>query len=162
MVYSNQHKKMTVIETIQEMEDWEGLCYNNTGFILDTRPSNIPCAGLGLYALQTIPKDTLIGFYEGELRCGKAAKVTDYSFELSRTYFLDACDYPRCYIAMVNDAHGTGFDNNCEFRMVTHDEKGRRLPAKDRRIALFTLRKIRRNEELFAAYGNDYWETRCL
>ena len=45
---------------------------NNTKHILNVEPSNIKCAGNGIFTYKDIPKETLIGYYEGTLK--KASK----------------------------------------------------------------------------------------
>jgi SET domain-containing protein len=124
--------------------------YNNTLFKMDVRPSQIKAAGLGLYALEVIPPDALIGYYEGVLT-RDASLLSPYSFEVSPRYFIDAQRYPRCYIAMVNDARNSEHEYNCEFRMESYRE------IKKRKIVLYSIKEIQPNTELFANYGEDYW-----
>ena len=133
--------------------------YNNTNFKLYIKKSNIKKAGNGLYTLEPIPKDTLIGYYEGKILKG-SANITDYSFEISSRYFIDASEYPRCYIAMINDSHNSKYMNNCEFRIVYYNHKHKPLSAKERKVALYSISDINKNEELLASYGDDYWTTR--
>lgn len=133
--------------------------YNNTNFKLYIKKSNIKKAGKGLFTLEHIPKDTLIGYYEGIIT-KSSSNITDYSFEISSRYFIDASNYPRCYIAMINDAYNTTYKNNCEFRIVYYNNKNKPLHIKDRKIALYSITDINKNDELLASYGEDYWLTR--
>ena len=91
---------------------FDNFYYNNTKFILDIKPSNIKNGGNGLFSLQNIPNETMIGYYKGDILSGNN-KVTDYSFQISKKYFIDAKEFPRCYIAMINDAKNSQFVNNC-------------------------------------------------
>lgn len=132
---------------------FENFFYNNTNFILNVKKSNIKNAGNGLYSVQNIPKDTMIGFYKGNILFGNN-KITDYSFEISPKYFIDASEFPRCYIAMINDAQNSQFVNNCEFRMIENKIK------KNNKICLYSIKDIKKGDELFASYGEEYWKTR--
>jgi SET domain-containing protein len=60
---------------------------------------------------------------------------------------------------MINDAHGSKFKNNCEFRMELKDKNGK-YKCHERKICLYTLRKIKFGEELYASYGEEYWGSR--
>lgn len=132
---------------------FDNFYYNNTKFILDIKPSNIKNGGNGLFSLQNIPNETMIGYYKGDILSGNN-KVTDYSFQISKKYFIDAKEFPRCYIAMINDAKNSQFVNNCEFRIIEKKIK------KNNKICLYSIKDIKRCDELFASYGDEYWTTR--
>lgn len=134
---------------------FENFYYNNTKFILDIKPSNIKNGGNGLFSLQNIPNETMIGYYIGDILSGNN-KVTDYSFEISKKYFIDAKEFPRCFIAMINDAKNSQFVNNCEFRIIEKKIK------KNNKICLYSIKDIKRYDELFASYGDEYWTTRHI
>ena len=134
---------------------FENFYYNNTKFILDIKPSNIKNSGNGLFSLQNIPNETMIGYYIGDILYGNN-KVTDYSFQISKKYFIDAKEFPRCYIAMINDAKNSQFVNNCEFRIIEKKLK------KNNKICLYSIKDIKRSDELFASYGDEYWTTRNI
>jgi SET domain-containing protein len=134
---------------------FENFYYNNTKFILDIKPSNIKNSGNGLFSLQNIPNETMIGYYVGDILSGNN-KVTDYSFQISKKYFIDAKEFPRCYIAMINDAKNSQFVNNCEFRIIEKKIK------KNNKICLYSIKDIKRSDELFASYGDEYWTTRNI
>jgi SET domain-containing protein len=134
---------------------FENIFYNNTQFILDIKPSNIKNGGNGLFSLQNIPNETMIGYYIGDVLSGNN-KVTDYSFQISKKYFIDAKEFPRCYIAMINDATNSQFVNNCEFRIIEKKIK------KNNKICLYSIKDIKRCDELFASYGDEYWTTRNI
>lgn len=132
--------------------------WNNTKYILNVEESKIPKSGNGIFSYQIIPKETLIGYYEGEIKEDDSSCVGDYSFSLSKKIYIDARSFPRSYIAMINDSHGSEFKNNCEFRMQLTDDNGKKLKAKERKITLWSIRKINIGEELYADYGEDYWK----
>lgn len=133
--------------------------WNNTKLVLNVEPSNIPNAGNGIYTYQPINKETLIGTYEGILKKDDGSCVGDYSFSLNKSWYVDARAYPRSYIAMINDSHGSKFKNNCEFRLEIEDPvTGRKRKPHERKITLWSTRYIKAGEELFADYGKDYWK----
>lgn len=135
--------------------------WNNTKLILNVEPSNILNAGNGIFTYQHIPKETLIGYYDGILKKDDGSCVGDYSFSLNKSWYVDARTFPRSYIAMINDAHGSKFKNNCEFRLEVIDpltEKKRK--PHERKITLWSIKDIKSGTELFADYGSDYWKYR--
>lgn len=134
------------------------LYWNNTKLILNVEASKIPNAGNGIFTYKNIPKETLIGYYEGELKKDNGTCVGDYSFSLNKQWFIDARNYPRSYIAMINDVHGTKYKYNCEFRMENEDENGKKRKPQDRKITLWSIKNIKAGEELYADYGKDYWK----
>jgi hypothetical protein len=135
--------------------------WNNTKLILNVEPSKIPNAGNGIYTYQHIKKETLIGYYEGKIKKDNGDCVGDYSFSLNKIWYVDAREYPRTYIAMINDAHGSKFKNNCEFRMEIHDPiTNKKRKPKDRKITLWAIKNIKPGEELYASYGDGYWKHR--
>ena len=83
----------------------------------------------------------------------------DYSFALNKSWYVDARTYPRAYVAMINDAHGSSYKNNCEFRMELEDpETGKKRKPHERKITLWSIKNIKVGGELFADYGLDYWK----
>lgn len=136
----------------------ENLCYNNTDILLELKTSTIPNSGRGLFLKEErINEGQLIGYYDGDVTKDDK-KLSDYSFTLDDDWFVDGLEFPRCYIAMINDPYGSEFECNCEFQLLTQDEKtNKTLPPHKRKIYLVALRDIERGEELFASYGEDYW-----
>jgi SET domain-containing protein len=134
------------------------LYYNNTELKLNVKPSHISGAGNGIFSYEKIiKKDQRIGFYEGKLIKANGDDVGDYSFTLTKCWYLDAVKYPRAYIAMINDAHNSKFNNNCEFVVLSKDKDGNVLRGKNQRIYLQAIRDIYMGEELYASYGEEYW-----
>jgi SET domain-containing protein len=120
---------------------------------LQIYPSRIPGAGLGVVALQAIPHHTRVDEYYGQ-RIEEERRVnsvrSNYFFFVSPSLGIDAAAYPRCMMAMINDATVGGVASattNCEFE-VDHDAG---------RVYVRTLRDIVIGEELFVSYGHEYW-----
>jgi len=133
--------------------------WNNTKLILNVEESNIINSGNGIFTYQNIPKETLIGYYEGLLKEDDGSCVGDYSFSLNKKWYIDARSYPRSYIAMINDAHGSKFKNNCEFRIELEDPiTGKKRKPYERKITLWSIKNIKAGQELYADYGKDYWK----
>jgi hypothetical protein len=133
-------------------------CYNNTDFDLSIRKSQIPNGGLGIYTNVLIPVNTVIGTYVGE-------RVEDYNYMGDSYYYeirerndeknissfgITAIRYPRCYMAMINDA--IGIKNNCHFDVIHHDDVWKS------QVIIVALRDIQCGEELFIDYGSNYWK----
>ena len=153
---------MTSFEILKQIKEIEipnkPIYWNNTKMILDVQESKIPNAGNGIFTYQYIPKNTLIGYYSGRIKKADGSCVGDYSFGLNKDYYIDARYYPRSYIAMINDSHGSLKKNNCEFRLTKIDNNGKRLKPINYKISLWSLRNIKIGEELYADYGLDYWK----
>lgn len=132
--------------------------WNNTELLLNVEKSKITNAGLGIYTYENIKKGQHIGFYEGKLKKEGNECVGDYSFTLSKLWYRDASPYPRAYIAMINDSYNSNFTVNCEFVKITHDDNGKKYKVKDIKIELQAIRDIAFGEELYASYGEDYWD----
>ena len=131
-------------------------CINTTKLRLEVKKSQIENAGNGVYTKESIPNGTLIGYYEGKVSQDEKY-ISDYTFTLSKKWFVDGLDYPRSYIAMVNDPFNCDFEYNCEFDLLTHGKDGKPLRFKDRRVFLVSTKDIEAGEELYASYGDDYW-----
>lgn len=116
-------------------------------------PSLIPGAGDGVFTRVHLPRDTLLGWYRGELidedeyarRYPRGTRAT-YVLEVNGSdgaLFVDARNPAhRNWTAMVNDAHGTGFKINCAITASG---------------AIKTTRAIAAGSELLISYGKAYW-----
>ena len=120
--------------------------YNNSIFELKIDKSYIEDAGLGVFAEENIPKNSFIGFYEGE-NIDYHPDNTDYFFVINDYNGIDAYKYPRCYMAMLNDARKSYNNYNCEFR----------IDDKNLLVEVWSIKNIMKGEELFIYYGSDYW-----
>jgi SET domain-containing protein len=135
--------------------------------------SQIPKAGLGVFACEDIPAGTCIDEYTGEVLSSN--RVSNYALEVRPDCFIDACELPRCYMAMINDCsyiarrvirrkkrwvtitpkayhdlYGRQLLINCEF--VVNKASGRAF--------IHSLVDIPAGAELFIDYGPDYWKDR--
>ena len=118
--------------------------YHSSQFKLRIDNSNIKMAGKGVITDEHIPKETFIDFYSGDicyaLRCGS------YFVEIDETCGVNAISFPRCYMAMINDAYHSNFTNNCEIRINENNQ-----------IEIWSILDICAGEELFMSYGDEYW-----
>lgn len=120
----------------------------NTRFSLKIAPSRILNSGSGVFAQESIPANTSLGEYTGEKR--HISEPTDgvYSLSLDDEYYIDAFEYPRCVLAMINDSRFTEFNYNCEFKIYVE------------RAEVWTIGPIQQGEELYIDYGDEYWTHR--
>jgi len=118
--------------------------YHNSKYNLKIHNSNIKLAGKGVITEEVIPINSFIDFYTGDIyynvKCGM------YFVEISELYGINAITFPRCYMAMINDAYNSQFTNNCEIR-INNDN-----------IEIWSLQNIEKGEELFLSYGDQYWK----
>jgi len=124
------------------------LIYNNTHFELVVRPSSICEAGDGVFSLESIPTGTVLGSYEGQIKkSGVKIKNQSYCLVLKKDVFIDAFAFPRCILAMINDAHGSNFELNCCFQKVNKTT-----------IVVTTTTEIHPGDELFIPYSDCFWK----
>jgi hypothetical protein len=120
--------------------------YHTSKFSLTIAPSQIPNAGQGVFTNEHIPSDTIIDEYYGDVHhIGYAS--SRYFLEVTPTCGIDAFNFPRCYMAMINDTHGTTHQVNCDF-VIDRDAK---------RALIKSIRDVPANTELYISYGDDYW-----
>jgi hypothetical protein len=120
--------------------------YNNTVLKLDIKKSQILLAGFGVFANEFIPKNTICGTYDGKcIIGGYKMKHSNYLIFISKKLSIDAQEYPRCYMAMINDAYNSDFVNNCIFIY------------KKKKVIIMTTQDINIGDELFVSYGSSYW-----
>ena len=126
-----------------------GLCWQHlkrdSG--LRIRPSGVPGAGLGLFAAAGFKRGDVIAPYEGEKL---TRRRVDERYGDERGEYVLCRDSKRCIDSaatnssaarFANDSRGTDFRNNARFRAL-------RVEA---------TRRIRPGDEIFVAYGKDYW-----
>ena len=151
----------------------ENICgpyYHNSPFQLRLAPSQVPNAGIGVFACENIPAGACIDEYVGEVISYK--RPSSYALEVRSDCFIDAQMFPRCYMAMINDcsyiartrirrkkrwvdttpdayydSKGNRLTSNCQF--VVDEEAGRAF--------IHSLVDIPAGGELFIPYGPDYW-----
>lgn len=117
--------------------------------------SQIPNAGTGLFTRINIRKGQFISAFKGErIDYDEAYNRIDDGLD---QYFVDMGDetildsiFTPCFAKYANDADGLSkspFSNNAQIRL---DGKGG--------VALYALRSIKAGEEIFTAYGQEYWD----
>lgn len=120
--------------------------YNNSKYDLEIRTSQIPDGGMGVFTNEFIPEKVIIGQYEGEIM-KRNIHCSRYFFYINDLKGIDALSYPRCYMAMLNDAYKSIFTNNCEFIVDENDI-----------VTVWSTIDILPNTELFVHYGDDYFK----
>tara|TARA_B100001971_G_scaffold196683_1_gene204726 strand:- start:2145 stop:2585 length:441 start_codon:yes stop_codon:yes gene_type:complete len=118
----------------------------NANFKLEIKKSTIDCGGNGVFTLEPIKNNTIIGEYIGDIRePGHAYDFGRYCVETKSGKLIDGFLYPRTIMAMINDSYGSKFTNNCEFQIY------------ELKAEIVSTRDIEVNEELFLNYGDSYW-----
>jgi hypothetical protein len=144
------------LDSEEEEEAIEANFYNDGSFNLYITHSQVPDAGLGVYTEDYIPENTIIGEYRGEIVKSYNLETNDYFYELVEAdeangvmgVGIDSSKLPRCYMAMLNDAHfSKSFSNNCVFEGDVDENK----------VYVVSTRDIEPEEELFVSYGEGYW-----
>ncbi len=141
--------------------------YHNSEFKLYLSQSQIKNSGFGVFTNDFIPANTKIDEYTGDIL--EYVTGGNYVLKINENYYIDGFNYPRCYMAMLNDAefvprkiikkkkkriditpnghynNNILLQNNCKF--VIENNKG----------YVYSLYDIYPNQELFISYGSDYW-----
>jgi hypothetical protein len=120
--------------------------YHTSPFSLSIKPSLIPNAGEGVFTNDFIPSNTIIDEYYGDVHYISFSS-SRYFLEITPTCGIDAFNYPRCYMAMINDVHGTDHKTNCTFIIDQENERAFIKSTKD----------ISSNSEIYVSYGDNYW-----
>lgn len=118
---------------------------------LEVRPSLIPKAGRGLFALVPLKKGSKLGVYSGR-RIGKREadrSSSAYLMALSRGAVIDGAALSN-HMRWVNDA---GSEEAANVRAVVRRDK-----QPDAYIGFYAKRDIAADQELYIFYGDDYWE----
>jgi len=117
--------------------------------------SQLPNAGNGLYAAIDIFKDERISIFKGKmLNALQASTIAannqdQYFIIMPNGHIMDSM-HADCFAKYANDAMGfpnSEFKNNA--KIALDDE---------RNVCLIALRKIKAGEEIFCAYGKNYWK----
>lgn len=118
----------------------------------EVRPSTIKGAGNGLFAKVKIRKGETIGYYIGKRITDrqlehKAYKDNRYVFAICKDWNIVATEKDGNYTRMINH-YPEGGKPNCEY-----------CPSvRWKTIIMKALKTIKPGEELFADYGEEYWE----
>ncbi len=76
--------------------------YHTSSFDLTIKQSLINNGGYGVFTNEFIPQNAHIDYYHGDLIYGLYGG--EYYFSISENIGINALNYPRCYMAMLNDA----------------------------------------------------------
>ncbi len=144
--------------------------YHNSPYNLYLAKSQIPDAGLGVFTKDFIPAGTYIDEYYGDVYSFNPGGF--YVLEVKADYYIDATNYPRCYMGMIND---------CEFiakkiikkkkRKINitpdayYDKNNNKLVInckfiknpEEEKTYVFSISDITSDSELFISYGPNYW-----
>ncbi len=118
--------------------------YHNSIYDLTIKDSLIPNAGLGVFTNSYIPAKSFIDEYTGSYHTRNT--ISGYFFAIHDDLGIDAREYPRCYMAMINDSYNSNYKNNCEF------------VVKNNRVEIWSLTDIPIHSELYISYGSDYFK----
>jgi SET domain-containing protein len=121
---------------------------------LQSKPSQIPNSGMGLFTTIDIEPGEIISKFIGEIltakeyRTRKAAGEDDYFMNLPSGKTLD-CRMTKCFAKYANDAEGlkTPFKNNS---FISMNDEGD--------VVIVAKKPIRAGEEIFVSYGKNYWQ----
>lgn len=127
-------------------------CPHHTRLVhgVEVRPSMIPGAGYGLFAVRHFPKDTFLFHYDGDrltvreyIRRYEELGVGPYAIELSKRVIIDACRTDAGVARYICSYHGSGRKPN-----VAYFTTGKC-------VEVWTIRPINAGEELLADYGEE-------
>lgn len=121
---------------------------------LQVKTSTLPNAGRGLFTKKFIPKGSLVTEYRGKITTWKDADHDDgrnpYIFYVTRNHVINAKEEENAFAKYANDARGykkvPGLNNNGIYII------------KGKRVFLQALKDINPKEEIFVAYGKEYWD----
>lgn len=121
---------------------------------LYTKSSTLPGAGKGLFTKNLIKKGTRIVEYKGKVTTWKevvnAGTFNAYVYYIKRSHVIDAKNYMKAIARFANDARGLtrkkGISNNAFYVLD------------DGRVYIEAAKNIQADEEIFVAYGKDYWD----
>jgi SET domain-containing protein len=145
--------------------------FYNSIFNLYLSESQIPNAGLGVFTKDFIPTGSYIDEYSGDIYSFNPGG--SYVLELEQNHYIDARNYPRCYMAMINDCEfiakkiikkkkkkidvtpDTYYDKN-NIKLITNCEF--KNPINEKKSLIYSSIDIMPGSELFISYGHDYWK----
>lgn len=121
---------------------------------LQVKQSTLPNAGKGLFTKKFIAKGSLITEYKGKITNWKDTNHDDgknpYIFYVSRNHVLDAKEEKIAFAHYANDAKG--------FKRVPGLKNNGIYIVKNKRVFIQALKDIQPKEEIFVAYGKEYWD----
>jgi hypothetical protein len=108
----------------------------------------------GLYAIQNIPKNTLILDYKGIVKPKELeSKTSDYILHFDGIYSIDA-ELAGNEGRFVNDFRGTGKKPNVKFELYRYQHKVH--------MGIFSKTNISKGQELLVTYGKGFWKERGI
>jgi hypothetical protein len=118
------------------------------------KKSQLPNAGKGLFTKVDISKGTRIVEYKGRIQTWREVKHEDgynpYLFRVNGQTVINGLNHKKAYARYINDAAGItrvkGLQNNTWFVID------------GRKCFVEAKRKIYKGEEIFAAYGSEFWK----
>ena len=120
------------------------MIYNNTSKILDVKPSGIKEAGNGIYTFENLKNNEFIGYYQGKMtKYDENVCVGDYSFSVNEKYYINSASYPRCYMAMINDAQKSKFLQKDSNNPKATREKKNKLKKFKKTSFLYMLNQLK-------------------
>jgi hypothetical protein len=133
--------------------------YHKSKFDLYIDNSSIVNSGLGVFTKTFIPKDSFIDEYYGEII--DYLFGGDYYFKIDKDYGINAEKFPRCYMAMLNDASYVPKSNRQLKKFVKHDYKNNcvfKVDEINKKVYVVSKVDIPSKSELFISYGDEYWQ----
>jgi len=122
---------------------------------LVVKKSQIPEAGKGVFTNVDIEKEHVITEFSGEKishTIGAARFIMKQSHSilyLNKTYSLDSLTDPACIATYINDAKG--------INRIPYLRNNTMLVSVAGRLFVVAKRNIKKGEELFMSYGENYW-----
>ena len=118
------------------------------------KTSQIPHAGQGLYTAIPIHKGEIISVFKGEILTDRQS--WNRANNGKDQYFVETADGKimdskkvKCFAKYANDAKGFSDSEYKNNSIIAIEE--------DDSICLIAKKKIKKNEEIFCAYGKEYW-----
>ena len=130
--------------------------YHKSKYNLCIDNSKITNSGFGVFSRDFIPKDSFVDEYYGDII--NYLYGGDYYFKIDKDYGINAEKFPRCYMAMLNDADYKPLSKRKLRKFVSHDFINNcYFKIEDKKIKIFSKEDIKENTELFISYGSEYW-----
>ena len=116
---------------------------------LRIKKSLIAGAGKGLFAEENFATGSFVAPYTGDVYIGPDPDLgnSNYGFELTSNYTIDAARRNTAPGRMMNDPRGSGILPNCKFAG----------DFRTKRVRLVTVRPVRKGQEFLVPYGRAYW-----
>ena len=161
--------KWISMERLGQLEEWDGnndlskcnykdsevgvLDFINAGLpknkYMKIRLSKIIKKEYGCYAKIKIPKDTVIGYYQGKV-VGRHETFSTCKIRLNDTQVIDAGDFLSCHGRYINDADSSE-PNVVMYRNTRETDNVQEF------FRIKSTKAIEIDEEILAHYGEEYW-----